>query len=594
MLKKSRINYKVKLFGISLLVISFILLAWGYMLQELNNYKQSAIQSFVRNQEILTDQVAESIRDRIMTLVDSGYSPEQAEAEAANEIISKAEASGSKYWFLYSNAGVIFEKNNEETRNLKGKSIADLVQYWKLKGGKDINEFEMMLKRQQSGSAIFSKNVDYGEEIVSVKYFAVGETGYYLGVSTKKQYVLSVGRVSEHILYLYIFAGAVSLAVLTLALLLCIAYVKHRKDNEESGKEIADKNLYIEELTNKLKLKTETANNASICDVLTKLYNQRFFYTMLSKLNIEYFKPICIAVVDINGLDRLNQIAGFSAGDDLLIKTSGILQQLCLDTDVVARTGNSEFSILMVSTDESQAYGITDNIRRQFTDLDYTDLTLSIGVAQMNNEDADVFSVLERARKNVNLEKLNDPNSSSYNIVAMLIKMLNAYSPEAVAHCIRLKEKAVELGRALGLSGPDLTRLAIASQLHDVGKIGIPDTILNKKEMLTVNEKNMIQKHPETGYEIVKLIPSLDEVAIDILQHHEYYNGTGYPKGLAGKDITLNARIINIIDSFDAMTNNRVYSRVKTKEEALKELRDKSNIQYDPDIVSVFIKIMEN
>jgi diguanylate cyclase (GGDEF)-like protein len=412
-------------------------------------------------------------------------------------------------------------------------------------------------------------------------------------MSTKKQYVWSVGRISEHILYLYIFAGAVSLAILILTLLVCIAYLKGHKDNEKSSKDIADKNLYIEELTNKLQLKTETANNASICDVLTKLYNQRFFYTMLSKINIGYFQPICIVVADINGLDGLNQTAGYRAGDDLLINTARILQRLCLDTDVVARTGNSEFSILMVSTDESQAYGITDNIRRQFADLDYTDLTLSIGVAQMNIEDSDIYSVLERARKNSDLEKLNDPNSSSYNVVAMLMKMLNAYSPEAVAHCNRIKKKAVELGKALGLSNLELMRLSIAAQLHDVGKIGISDTILNKKEMLTISEKNLIRKHPQIGYEIVKLIPSLDEVAIDILQHHEYYNGTGYPSGLGGEDITLNARIINIIDSYDAMTNSRVYSRVKTPEEAIKELRDKSNIQYDPDIVNTFIEAVE-
>jgi len=590
---KGRINYKVKLFSISLLAMCIILLIWGFMLRELNKYKSSTVRNYSRNQELLVEQVAGNVIQKLESLADEGFTPEEAERIVVDEIITRAETSGSRYWFLYSTSGAVFEKNYEETVNIKGKSPEDLVRYWKIKGGTGIDGFATYLQRRQSGSSVFSKSAGSGDEIVSVKYFTVGEKGYFLGMSTKKDYVWSVGRVSGHILNLYIFAGAVSLAVLVLALLLLMAYLKNHRDNEKSGKEIADKNFYIEELSKKLEQKTETANNASICDVLTKLYNHRFFYTMLARINTGCFQPISIAIADINGLGRLNRSSGYTAGDELLVKTAGLLQKLCMDTDVAARTGRSEFGILMVSTDESQAYGLADNIRRRFDDLVHEGITLSIGVAQMNAGDADIFGVLERARRNMNLEKLNDPASSSYNITAMMMKMLNAYSPQAVSHCNRLKVKAVELGKILGLSGPELTRLAIAAQLHDVGKIGISEAVLNKKEKLTVSEKEMVRKHPEIGYEIVKLIPYLDEVAVDILQHHEYYNGTGYPRGLAGEEITLNARIISVVDSFDAMTNVRSYLTVMTPEEAVSELREKSGIQYDPDIVNAFVKMLE-
>lgn len=584
MLKMGKVDYKVKLFVISLLTVGFIFISWGYMFQELNKYKESVIKNYSSNQESLVAKVAEKVKEGLLTA--------PAESDVIG-ILSSAGTSGSRYWFLYSSEGAVFEKNYEETRKIKGKSASELIQYWKLQGGAGTDNFENLILKKQNGSSVFIKSADYGEEIISVKYFTVNNTEYFLGMSTQQQYVMFVGRVNEHILYLYIFAGSVSLALLVLALFLCLTLYKGQKKYDKANKIITDNNFQIEELTKKLAAKTDAAKDASIYDDLTKQYNRKFFYNLLSRINDEHFQPVSIAVLDINGMDRLNRTAYYRTGDEILEKTSGILQRLCIDTDIVARTGNSEFSILMTDTNISEAYGITENIRRQFTGLNHADLTLSIGVAQMRQGDSSIFNALDRGRKNLILEKLNDKNSSDYSIIAMLMEMLGAYSTATVAHCDRLREKAHKVGKSLGLSNSELLRLVIAAQLHDVGKIGISDNILDKKEMLTKQEKDQIRRHSRIGYEIVKLIPSLDEVATDILQHHEYYDGTGYPVGLKGEEISLYARILNVIDSYDAMTNRRVYAKVKTPEAAIEELRKKSSIQFDPHIVNVFVKVIE-
>jgi diguanylate cyclase (GGDEF)-like protein len=590
-----KINYKVEVFAISILTVALIFLGWAYIYQETSKYKQNVIDSFGVNQEIIVNQVAKSVKDGLESdTAKAGYTAEKAEEAVVANIIKKAETSGSRYWFFYTTDRVIFEKDTETTRNVAGENMTELDRYWKLHGGTGMESFEEMLSDGRNGSAIFSKNNETGNEIISVMYFTAGDREYFLGMSTLQSYVMSTARVDEHILYLWTFSALVSLDILIFSLLLCLRIFRHQKESEKLKKSIVDKSLQIQELNQKLSSKSEAVQNASIYDNLTKLYNRKFFDSLLSRVNHDMLKPVSIVVLDINGLGQLNATEGYNAGDKLLEKTSGILHKVCIDTDVVARTGSSEFTILMTATREAEAYGTARNIRRQFASLDNAELTLSVGVAQMPADENSIFTVLEAARKNLILEKMLDANSNNNSIISMLMITLNAYSCETVQHCNRMREMAVSFGRFLGMPPSELSRLAVAAQLHDVGKIGIPDSILNKKDTLALHERELIRRHSELGYNIVNAIPFLNEVAVDILQHHEAFDGTGYPYGVRGEDISVNARIINIIDSFDAMTNASVYTATKTIEEAIIELRRGSGRQYDAHLVNEFIREIAN
>jgi diguanylate cyclase (GGDEF)-like protein len=587
------VNYKVELFVISIFTVVLVALGWAYILQETDKYKESISESFGTSQEVLVDQVAKSVKGGLELYTSkAGYTLVQAEDAVVNNVIKKAEASGSRYWFFYAEDRVIFEKDTETTRNIVGKNMMELEQFWKLQGGTDLEAFDELIVEGRNGTVVLSKKNDAGDEIISIKHFSVDDQGYYLGMSTQKSYVMSAARVNEHILYLWTFSALVSLDITVFSLLLCLRIYKHQKESEKLKKSIVDKSLQIQELNQKLNIKSEAVQNASIYDNLTKLYNRKFFDNLLSRINHELLMPVSIVLLDINGLGQLNATEGYNAGDELLEKTAEILHKACIDTDVVARTGSSEFVILMTSTKESEAYGTARNIWRQFASLDNTGQTLSIGVAQMHDKDESIFHVLEAARKNLIIEKMLDTNSNSNSIISMMMITLNAYSCETVEHSNRMRDMAIKFGKTLGMQPSEISRLAVASQLHDVGKIGIPDSILKKTDALASHERELIQRHSELGYNIVKAIPFLNEVANDILQHHEFYDGTGYPHRAKGDEISLNARIINIIDSYDAMTNKSVYSATRTREEAVEELRNRSGSQYDPHLVNEFIRLV--
>lgn len=592
---KMKISYKVEILIISILTIALILLGWAYIFQETNQYKDSTVEAYGFNQEILVDQVAKSVKESLTaSAAREGYPAEAAEEAVVTDIIKNAENSGSRYWFFYSPDGVVFEKNDEETRNVRGKSITELVSYWKLQGGNGMGAFEEMLIQERNGSSVFTKNNKTGSEIVSLKYFTIGDRSYCLGMATQEAFVMNTARVNEHVLYLWTFSALVSLNILIFALLLCLRIHRDQKESGKLNQSLVNKSLQIQELNRKLASKSEAVQNASVYDSLTRLYNRKFFDNLLLRVNHDLLQPVSIVVLDINGLGVLNASEGYDAGDRLLEKTAEILHRACIDTDVVARTGSSEFTILMTGTRETEAYGTAKNIRRQFDSLEKAELTLSVGVAQMHGREDSIFSVLEAARKNLILEKILDSNSNTNSIISMLMATLSAYSCETVEHSDRLKEMAVGFGKSLGLSPSELSRLAVAAQLHDVGKIGIPDNILNKKEALAQHERDLIRRHSDLGYNIVKAISFLDEVAVDILQHHEAYDGTGYPAGLKGDRISLNARIINIVDSFDAMTHTSVYAKAKTIEEAINEFHKNRNHQYDPHLVNEFIRGIRN
>jgi len=591
---KIKLDYKVKLLSLAAIALALVLLCASFTVEGAGKYREKTIETLSREQELLVEQVGREARNELKRYAAAAASFSEAEKGVAEGLLQTVETSGSRYWFFYSDKGVIFEKNEEETRNVEGKNLEELVEKWKISGGTETEKFETLVEERKSGSVVFTKNIGTGEEVVSVTHFKVSGRYYHLGMATQKAYLLQESGVNSHLLYLYSFAGVVCVSLVVLTLLLCLTIYRKHTESEQSNRSIIDKTLKIQELTLKLDAKTEAVEVASIYDSLTKMYNRKFFDTFLSKIKSRLLMPVSILVLDINGLFRLNELEGYSLGDDLLIKTAEILRRVCIETDIVCRTDGSEFTIIMTGTKENGAYGVAENILRQFVDLGRSEVSLSYGVAQMHTEEISISSTLAQARKKLFIDKLLDDKSKNRNIIMMLLKTLESYSPQAVGHCRRLRELASAFGKSIGLPVAELAELELAAELHDIGKIGIPDSILNKKEALTEEEKRMVRSHPEIGYRIVKIIPALNHVAEAILQHHESYDGNGYPAGLKGEEVFLNARIIGILDSFDAMTNPSVYAKTKTKEEAIAEIRKMSGKQFDPYIVNEFVKGAEN
>ena len=176
-------------------------------------------------------------------------------------------------------------------------------------------------------------------------------------------------------------------------------------------------------------------------------------------------------------------------------------------------------------------------------------------------------------------------------LICALNQLLDLKDLNTGVHSTRLAEWALHVASELELEGSDLVDIETAALLHDIGKIGIPDAILNKPGKLTAEEYDLMKKHPEYGWAVLRQVPRMERASLLILHHHESYDGRGYPGGLKGKEIPTGSRIVSVIDSFDAMVSNRPYRNGLPFEEAERRLLEASGTQFDPDVVKIFLPL---
>jgi HD-GYP domain-containing protein (c-di-GMP phosphodiesterase class II) len=174
-------------------------------------------------------------------------------------------------------------------------------------------------------------------------------------------------------------------------------------------------------------------------------------------------------------------------------------------------------------------------------------------------------------------------------VICALNQLLDLKDLNTGVHSTRLAEWAVRIGRDLGLDDDCLRDLEVAAILHDIGKIGTPDSILKKPSRLTDEERAVIQKHPEYGWAVLRVVPGFERVSLFVLHHHEAYDGTGYPARLRGDEIPIGSRIVSVMDSFDAMISSRPYRKGLPLEEAIRRLQAGIGTQFDPIVTPKFI-----
>jgi len=181
--------------------------------------------------------------------------------------------------------------------------------------------------------------------------------------------------------------------------------------------------------------------------------------------------------------------------------------------------------------------------------------------------------------------------SARTSLICAMNQLLDLKDLNTGVHSTRLAEWAVRIGRELGLDDGYLQDLEVAAILHDIGKVGIPDSILKKPAKLTDEERALMQKHPEYGWGVLRVVPGFERASLLVLHHHEAYDGSGYPAGLRGEEIPIGSRIVSIIDSFDAMVSSRPYRKGLPLEEAVRRLEAGMGTQFDPTVTPRFIQM---
>ncbi len=349
------------------------------------------------------------------------------------------------------------------------------------------------------------------------------------------------------------------------------------------------------DVTKRIELK-EKLIKLSYTDSLTDVYNRAYFEEKKEEFNEKKYLPIGIIMGDVNGLKVINDTFGHLEGDRLLKTMAKILKNGVSKEDFIFRWGGDEFIILMPNCDESKCEKVISNIMSECkkSDFNLIDISISLGSSIKDSLDGDIYINLKEAEEKLYRQKFLQEKSIRSSIIFSLIQSLHEKNVETNEHTKRLVKYAIKIAKKLGFTTAQLDEVILVTKLHDIGKIGISEEILLKPKKLNKTEFREIKTHTEKGYRILNASGELSHIARGVLTHHERYDGTGYPLGLKGEEIPINARIVNVVDSYDAMTSYRGYNEVKTKKEAIEEIIRCKNTQFDPNIADIFIDILRN
>lgn len=327
-------------------------------------------------------------------------------------------------------------------------------------------------------------------------------------------------------------------------------------------------------------------------DSLTGLYNRRFYEEELRRLDIERNLPIALVMADVNGLKLVNDAFGHNAGDELLRKVASIIKTECRADEIIARIGGDEFVLLLPKTDVKAANQLMERINAAIMNekIDRIALSVSMGCSVKKAVSETMNGVFKEAEDDMYRRKLSEGSSMRSKNIDLIISSLYEKNHREMDHSKRVSEICEAIAIKMNLDKENVNQLRIAGLMHDIGKIGIEDKILNKDGKLDIDEWLKIKRHPEIGYRILSSANEFSKIADFVLEHHERWDGNGYPKGIKGEAISLQARIIAIADAYDAMTSERAYREALSIEEAVAELSRYSGTQFDQEIVKVFIE----
>jgi len=360
----------------------------------------------------------------------------------------------------------------------------------------------------------------------------------------------------------------------------------------------------------------------AITDGLTRLYNHRYLHECLDKeiaRGTRFGTTFSIIMLDLDFFKTYNDTYGHLAGDDVLTGVGKCIQTSIRNVDMAFRYGGEEFAIILPETTSEGAFLVAERIREKIEQKVFSgrsSITASLGIASwppdgINKEqllisaDKALYAAKGTGRNRtcaphdfhkpgmVSVEGVSETQRIAIGMIFALAATVDAKDHYTYGHSRKVSQYAVAMGQMLNLSSEKIAEIRTAGLLHDIGKIGIPDSILNKDGILDEQEWRQIKTHPEMGVEILRYVADLSNSLPIILNHHEHFDGSGYPAGLKGNAIPFEARLLSIADAFDAMTSLRPYHNQRTTQEAVDELRRCAGTTFDPELVDLFCQVIE-
>ena len=367
----------------------------------------------------------------------------------------------------------------------------------------------------------------------------------------------------------------------------------------------------------------ERAKERANTDALTGLYNHRHCHERIDEeiaRSSRFGEVFSLLLIDMDHFKNYNDVYGHIAGDDVLKQLGEIINKTIRVVDIGFRYGGDEFAVLMPGTSLEDAKKVAERLRKSIeaqTDMKGIPQTCSVGVSSwptdgmlreevIQSADAALYHAKNTGGNRISIacevvlsealrtDTLRDEQSKNMvlSTIYALAATVDARDHYTYGHSKKVSQYAVEIAEELGYPEEGIERIRASALLHDIGKIGLSDNLLSKDAPLCEDDWAGIRAHPSLGVSILKHVNDLAGCLAGVQYHHERFDGTGYPSGLQGENIPLDARVLAVADSFDAMTSNRPYRSWKfTAAEALEELKRNTGTQFDPFIVDAFLKV---
>jgi diguanylate cyclase (GGDEF)-like protein len=354
------------------------------------------------------------------------------------------------------------------------------------------------------------------------------------------------------------------------------------------------------------------ASRLALTDELTGLGNDRRFAERLER-DLERAevdgKPLALCLLDVDDFKRINDGFGHAAGDRVLAGIAGLLRH----GGEAFRLGGDEFALLLYGRNEESALLIAESVLRRVSEVDYghgAGVTVSVGLAVFPTHETERTELVRAADSALYRAKASGKNrarafrpelgwlpdeqrldaatqrSALLQAARVLVQLVRARGSD-VTEERAVADLAGRVAARMGLSPEQIELLRLAGMLSDIGKLVLPQALLSKREALSSDERQTLERHPQIGHQILSSLGG-DPVASWVLHHHERWDGLGYPQQLAGERIPLGARILFVADAFGAMTSEQAWRPRLSRDDALRELRRCAGSQFDPAVVEAF------
>ena len=366
----------------------------------------------------------------------------------------------------------------------------------------------------------------------------------------------------------------------------------------------------------------------AITDGLTEVLNHREFQNKLEeevRRCIRYRRIFSVLMIDIDHFKTFNDTFGHPMGDKVLQGVARAIGDSIRNVDMAARYGGEEFAVILPETSSQRATVVAERIRDKIAQKSFSKsmgeedffTTVSIGISSYPEDgvtreeliaksDQALYFAKEQGRNRVYkyddalramVEKKEQvatevPEVSRLNVIRDLAAVIDAKNVFGRGHSEESVKHAVTLAKKLELPEEEIESIRLATLLHDIGAVSIPNRIINKPAPLTAEERRIVKNHPNLGAMILQKASQLENIIPAILHHHEQYDGEGYPNGLKGEAIPISARIISLVEAYQAMISDRSYRQRLSQEAALEELKKNAGTQFDPKLIDLFVEMI--